>query len=85
LTNGNRESLKDNMVVAMAKLKNQRRGKVKRLVIEIPESLHKEIKVQAALEGRHVKDVVMGLVEGYMQSIRERGQDKMVDQKRSRS
>ncbi len=40
----------------------------KRLVIEVPVDLHKEIKIQAAREGKHIREIVTNLVKNYIHS-----------------
>ncbi|MBF0383501.1 MAG: hypothetical protein HQL69_20975 [Magnetococcales bacterium] len=50
----------------MAKNIKQGKSNIKRLLIEIPTILHQKIKIQAAMEGRSVKSIVVSLLEQYM-------------------
>lgn len=40
-------------------------GALVRLNVEIPESLHRQVKVKAAQDGKTIKQVVLALLAGY--------------------
>ena len=40
--------------------------KNKRLTIDIPESLHRELKAKVATEGTSIKNLLVGLIESYL-------------------